>query len=119
MEMSNNVEPNLYRERNQLHSSMQPSMLFIRVSVLLNQALHPPNPHTHPPTHTHTHTHTHRPVCSHRLCSCMLRYKVAPQQQKGRNKWARGGYGGVRPQSTGLELMCPPWVLISSEGDFV
>lgn len=57
MEMSNrtnNVAPNLFRERNQLHSSMHPSMLFIRVGVLLKHSLDPRLDHKH--THACTHT---------------------------------------------------------------
>lgn len=79
MEMSNrtdNVAPNLFRERNQLHSSMHPSMLFIRVSVLLKQSLHPL-------THTHTCAQTQPSCVATGLTHTCTRYKVAPRQQEG------------------------------------
>lgn len=97
MEMSNwtnNVAPNLYRERNQLHSSMHPSMLFIRVSVLLKQPLHPPDSHTHT-----------QPSCAcvcARVCvatgpthTC-TRYKVAPSHPpNNRRVGISGPEGGM------------------------
>ena len=85
MEMSNrtnNVGPNLFREGNQLHSSVHPSMLFIRVSVPLKHC---------PPSSLPTHTHTLTPLmCNHRHSSYMEQIQGSPPQQKGWHRWARG-----------------------------
>lgn len=93
MEMSNrtnNVAPNLFRERNQLHSSMHPSMLFIRVSVLLNSHSTPTHTHTYARAHPHTHTSC---VATGPTHTC-TRYKVAPHNRRVEISGAEGGIRG-------------------------
>lgn len=88
MEMSNrtnNVAPNLLRERNQLHSSMHPSMLFIRGGVLLKH-------HLHPSSRTHTTL-----TCSHRPYTHQL--QGSPPTTEGVEiSGAGGGYKASKHQ---------------------